>query len=693
MENKIYIDKVISEKQEYSVFLPELKKIDLEEVHVLAKPLLIKDDVICTGAGIAIIQKGKKILFVKNPSSTPEEYEDFTFDFKQLIAELIGKYEYRALLGAPNRIHKDLTTFYITDDINYIELLSDECLLLEGKEFEYAEIMSSLIKGSINDHDRIENLLQADDFISKAKNRIISFDTNQTRFIFPTTDDKTHNKKEAVQGMAGSGKTEMLLHRLRTIYMDTLDNPGVKIAFTCHNKVLANELRTNKINSFFNSMKFDKQILWDEKLFCFGAWGSQSRQLSGMYAYICKYYDAPFYNYTEVKSFTTACQLTLEHLKKYKIDTFAFQYVLIDESQDLPDEFFELCELITETKVYVAGDVYQDIFDTNSKISLKPDFLLNRVYRTDSKTFMFAHLFALGYFDKKIKWLEVEDMKLCGYTCEESKNSLRISREPLRWNENKIELKENAYECNNNAKDSSIENIITQIKELKKAHEGELVGSDIAIVILSKYTKFQSYANDLSHLINTEVGLNTIISSENNQLLDEAVYISNQNQIKGLEFPFVFVLYDESDFSPGTKQFIKLRTAFYMAATRSLIKTFIQFIDEKNFDLINKYSSSILADGYIDIQTPTEEEIKELNEEFEKIQYNKKIVPTRDGVEKIARKYLINSNIILNGDDMEDLISAVTKNVQKMETSYTEDEYNQFVISKTKQFIAFLQND
>ena len=35
--------------------------------------------------------------------------------------------------------------------------------------------------------------------------------------------------------------------------------------------------------------------------------------------------------------------------------SFAFTYMFIDESQDFDENFFELCELVTEKNIYVAG--------------------------------------------------------------------------------------------------------------------------------------------------------------------------------------------------------------------------------------------------------------------------------------------------------------------------------------------------
>lgn len=62
-----------------------------------------------------------------------------------------------------------------------------------------------------------------------------------------------------------------------------------------------------------------------------------------------------------------------------------FDYILIDESQDFSEGFFKLCEKVTRKCVYVAGDIFQDIFKDNPSMVVNPDFLLNKCYRTDAK--------------------------------------------------------------------------------------------------------------------------------------------------------------------------------------------------------------------------------------------------------------------------------------------------------------------
>jgi superfamily I DNA and RNA helicase len=108
---------------------------------------------------------------------------------------------------------------------------------------------------------------------------------------------------------------------------------------------------------------------------------------------------------------------------------------LIDESQDFSESFFSLCELITSDNIYVAGDIFQSIFDNANENQTNPDFLLSKCYRTDPRTLMFAHGLGMGLFEsRKLKWLEEDEWKACGYNVKHNKEDRKVSlaREPLR---------------------------------------------------------------------------------------------------------------------------------------------------------------------------------------------------------------------------------------------------------------------
>lgn len=118
-------------------------------------------------------------------------------------------------------------------------------------------------------------------------------------------------------------------------------------------------------------MQVKKQID-PEKLLCVNAWGKSAYPMSGIYRYICEQNDLDFLNFRQSGSFDSACKNAINQLKKKEKVNFVFSYMFIDESQDFDESFFQLCEIVTKEKVYVAGDIFQSIFEEHTKHENKP---------------------------------------------------------------------------------------------------------------------------------------------------------------------------------------------------------------------------------------------------------------------------------------------------------------------------------
>ena len=80
-----------------------------------------------------------------------------------------------------------------------------------------------------------------------------------------------------------------------------------------------------------------------------------------------------------------------------------------------------MCALVTEKKVFIAGDIFQSIFEERKQDAVEPNFLLSNCYRTDPKTLMFAQAIGMGLFEEqKLWWLDDKEWELCGYKILES---------------------------------------------------------------------------------------------------------------------------------------------------------------------------------------------------------------------------------------------------------------------------------
>ena len=399
MENSLFYSS-ININENNSIFLEKIREYSknnpLEQIYILNKPLSEnKYKYEYEENALVVLSPKHKIIFL-DLANKQEEFEEYYNDFIEDLNSISDKFKYKDYIGRPREWKKELTQLEIySSAIDIEELFLNNSL--SGELQRKSQLLISLLIGSINDIEK-KGIAIPKTILEKIKNNIVLFDGQQTRFIYKEFD----RKSIFIQGLSGTGKTELLLHKLKELYSS---KEYLKIFFTCHNITLANNLK-NRIPDFFNFMKVEKQIDWNNQLWVDRAWGSASDKNSGLYSYICDFYKIPFLNFKQGRNYETIFSKALEYIENIKNFTYAFDYILVDERQDFPDVFFKLCEKITQHKVYIAGDVFQDIFDNISDTELNVDIVLNRCYRTDPRTLMFAQAIGMGLFeDKKLNWL------------------------------------------------------------------------------------------------------------------------------------------------------------------------------------------------------------------------------------------------------------------------------------------------
>ena len=335
-------------------FLDNLKKYsetNKKQIYILEKPLLGKENYFYKEATAVFIPK-HKIYFFNFNIEKEEDFEDYIADYIEDIGDISDKYGYKEEIGRP-RIWKE----QFIEKLNYSKANLEKILsneeILKDEDIRKVDLLTSLAIGSINDIIRVKG--KVEDLLEKIKKRIILFDSDQTRFIYEDIPDK---KVVRIQGLAGTGKTELLLHKLKELYLK--DN-STKIVITCHNKVLKESLE-KRIPDFFNFMKVEEQIKWNERLWCISSWGKKIDRNSGLYSFITHFYDISFYPFSNSKgyNFKEICQKAIEELELKNIEPY-FDYILIDESQDFSEEFINLCDMITK-KRFMLQEIYFNLF-------------------------------------------------------------------------------------------------------------------------------------------------------------------------------------------------------------------------------------------------------------------------------------------------------------------------------------------
>lgn len=605
----------VEKTEKNAEFIEKLETFAIEhkkQIYVIDRPLGDNKYNYDYKDALVLLIPNHKIIFI-DIGENESDFSEYVDDFIEDLGSISDKFRYKDSIGRPRSWRKS-----IIYDSPASELPTDTDQLLSEHELtddilkRKCELVISLLTGSINDIDTVSSDVPQT-LLDKVKQKILLFDGDQTRFVY----QQPENKRITIQGLSGTGKTELLLHKLKEIYTA---NPDSKVIFTCHNKILADNLK-KRIPDFFDFMKVEEQIKWHERLWCVNAWGSQSNINSGAYSYISYFYDIGFSRYNPWgSSFDDVCKKAIEEIKALNIEKYAFDYMLIDESQDFPESFFALCELVTKGNVYVAGDIFQSIFDNDIIGEIEPDYLLSKCYRTDPKTLMFAHALGMGLFETpKLRWLKDDEWKACGYLIQKgSDRTYTLSREPLRRFEDlesedatSVEL----VETNKDRGETSDVKIIEIIRSIREKNP-TVTPDDIGVIFIDKGQYVYASADRLEIAIPREFDWQVNKAYETKEKVKGTLFVSNRNNVKGLEFPFVICVTRKINNSRN------YRNALYMVLTRSFLKTYLLTSKDINKEItitLDEELQHIVNNGAFTVTSPTEKEKEEMASSFKQI--------------------------------------------------------------------------
>lgn len=584
-------------------FFTQLKAYAQEKqkmVYVINGPLTenkYKDKVYKSNAAVVVLSAHKKIGFVN--FGEIQNFENFCQDVWEDLASFSMNYSYQELIGRTREWEKSIRLK--VEDLSKIDnvrqWMDEDMALPADVNARRVELLISLLIGSINDVSKLSLKIPVN-LIDKVKQKIQLFDGQQTRFIYQAMNG--NKKRVTIQGLSGTGKTELLLHKLKDLYVQDAE---AKFCFTCHNKVLVSEMRL-RIPAFFDFMQARRQINPD-RLMCVRSWGGFSDEKSGVYRYLCHLYKIPFCSLGEAHSFGNACDKAYAEIEKRKTDLdngfkYAFQYMFIDESQDFTESFFKLCEAVTEKKLFIAGDIFQSIFERSNN-TVAPDFMLSNCYRTDPRTLMCAHALGMGLFEEtKLWWLEKNEWKQFGYNIEEKHGKFILTREPVR----RFEDVEDDFECLTiRISDDFLNGVVNIIKNLKYEFEN-LTPDDLCLIFLDKDDYVYDMASKMQIKINNALNWKVNIAYETKKKIPNEVFVTNRNNVKGLEFPFVICL------TAKIKSDVSYRNTLYTMLTRSFIRSYLIMPNKDNgfsMDMVNG-CKKVMEEKKIVVDIPSAEE-------------------------------------------------------------------------------------
>lgn len=519
-----------------------------------------------TYQSVMILSPGYKIALVNLETDAPI-FDDYKYDIEMSVSHLYKTYEYEKVLGRFKSIWSHIVDTSISNrDLYDISSLFEKLKITDPKYKKWATIIISLCTGSINDIERVKAEVPQT-LLEKVKQKIQLFDADQTKFIYQ---NKGEGKRVKIQGLSGTGKTELLLHKLKELY--TSDSKP-KIFVTCHNKILADSL-SKKIPSFFNLMRVSEQIAWNERLWCTNAWGRYGDENSGLYRYICDFYNITYHSYGKFTSFDDVCKNALSQIRSIKDKKYALDYILVDECQDFPESFFQLCEEVAEQKLYMAGDIFQSIFEEHVISDYSADYFLTKCYRTDPRTLMFAHALGLGLFEKrKLRWLRKEDWEACGYIYSENEDKIFLTREPVRRFAD-VEDDYKSVEVKT-FKEGEVASATLEVINNIQRENSDMSINDLCIILLDDDNYIYNWANEIEHEISVHLGWDVNKAYETKTVIKDQLLLSNKNNVKGLEFPFVICI------TNGLVAREFYRNSLYTMLTRSFIKSYLVISEEQ----------------------------------------------------------------------------------------------------------------
>lgn len=261
--------------------------------------------------------------------------------------------------------------------------------------------------------------------LAELESEIATFDANQRRAAISLV-----NGPQRIRGLAGSGKTVVLAMKAAHIH---LVDPDADILFTFYTKSLYDSIR-RLITRFYRQYN-DRDPDWT-KIHVRHAWGG--RTMEGVYYSACLENGYSPRDYKSVASQDNPFAYICSDLLKQGTLTQAYDYTLMDEAQDFPPSFYQLCFRLTkggerDRNVIWAYDELQNIINVKvaspketfgtdplgvpimdldraaaqSQIGMSHDIVLYKCYRNPREILVCAHALGFGvYSDTMVQTLE-----------------------------------------------------------------------------------------------------------------------------------------------------------------------------------------------------------------------------------------------------------------------------------------------
>lgn len=456
---------------------------------------------------------------------------------------------------------------------------------------------------------------------------------------------------QRIRGLAGSGKTIVLA--LKAAYLHA-QHPDWRIGLTFYTRSLYQQMEDL-------TRRFSFEHILDEpdwsKLQILHAWGS-IREKAGVYTTLALHLGHSVRDWSYAKTmygadnaFAGICRELLHAARARKTLEPIFDAVLIDEAQDLPQEFFELVALFTR-KPHRIAFAYDELQQLNAALvpsvedlfgrtdAGKPrlrlqssgyaraDVVLPMCYRNPPWTLTVAHALGFGiyrqeglvqHFDNASLWKEIGYQVDAGQLADGEQ--VVLSRNPGSFPQFFAEQLSPDDAVQFYAFSNDEEQLAWVAKSIKKNLErDELYTDDILIVLPDAYTSKRRAVELVRVLAQHGVSAHHVgaTSSQDEMFREKSIAITHVYRAKGNEAAMVYVI--DAEYAVPDKRWASAtglasrRNVLFTAITRAKAWVRVSGVGAGMEALRAEFQRVVSENFQLRFRIPTEEERKHLRQ-------------------------------------------------------------------------------
>lgn len=661
----------------------------------LGYPLTVKADEAVTIDALLLTRKKGLIAFIMhNKNVSEEERQDKLF---YDLDYALGKYD-KLRLKRKIAVSRTVMTYFQTEEIPVDEegyvFVNDENLAsaydsAEDLDTKYYEALCECIYKitKIKPKKKRANVCAENSkgaIIKQIEAKVANLDIWQKKAAYEVPEGP-----QQIRGLAGSGKTVVLA--LKAAYLHS-QHPEWNIVITYYTRSLKQQYEA-LITNFMPEFS-DEAPDWD-RLQIIHAWGSNSE--TGIYSVAARQANlipndliAARRKYGFGFEFNGVCRELLNVGKEKLLPVF--DAILIDEAQDLPDAFFQICyQLANEPKrIVFAYDELQNLNNLNSisvekmfginedgtpVISLKnednqprQDIVLPICYRNTKWALTIAHALGFGIYRKPEMiqgfanpgiWEDI------GYEVKSGKLKKGSRVKLIRDNKStppyfaELLSPEDAFisKVFKNEQEQFVW-IAEQIR--KDIIEDELDPDDILVIFPDAYYSQSSYQTFKRYL--AVHGIQSILagvtSDRDTFKIVGAVTCASIYRAKGNEFPMVYIA--DAQFCNKKGDEVTRRNVIFTAITRA--RAWVRvcgYGDEMN--MLNQEIQQCIDCKYmLDFKNPTDEELEKMKSLYKSLSKENKELISKSGSNMKQLIDLYKKGEIKK-EDLNELLAMITE--------------------------------